>query len=111
MDRRPLAIASAGAFVSALSTSLVAISVPVMARDLHVTPGDVSWVLSSYLLTVSCLLALAGKAADVLGRKRVYLTGFVVFVLGSSACAVAPTLPLLVAARVLQGIGSSMVMA
>jgi EmrB/QacA subfamily drug resistance transporter len=111
VEKRPLAIASAGAFVSALSTSLVAVSVPVMARDLHVTPGDVSWVLSSYLLTVSCLLALAGKAADVLGRKRVYLAGFVVFVVGSCACAVAPTLLLLVAARVLQGVGSSMLMA
>jgi MFS family permease len=111
MHFKPLAIASAGAFVAALSTSLVAISVPVIARDLGVTPGDVSWMLSAYLLTVSCLLALAGKAADVLGRKRVYLTGFLFFVAGSAMCASAPTLRALIGARVVQGTGAAMVMA
>jgi EmrB/QacA subfamily drug resistance transporter len=108
---RPLAIASAGAFVAALSTSLVAVSAPVIARDLSVTPADVSWVLSAYLLAVSSFLAVAGKAADVLGRKRVYLTGFVFFVAGSTMCAAALDLRALVGARVLQGIGAAMLMA
>jgi EmrB/QacA subfamily drug resistance transporter len=108
---RPLAIASVGAFVAALSTSLVAVSVPVVARELGVTPRDVSWVLSAYLLTISALLAFAGKAADVLGRKRVYLTGFVFFVAGSAMCASAPTFRALVGSRVLQGVGAAMLMA
>lgn len=111
MTSSPLAIASAGAFVAALSTSLVAISAPVIARDLSVSPAAVSWVLSAYLLAVSCLLALAGKAADVLGQKRVYLTGFVFFVAGSAMCASAPELRALVGARAMQGVGASMLMA
>jgi EmrB/QacA subfamily drug resistance transporter len=111
MKPRPLVIASAGAFVAALSTSLVAVSVPVIAKDMAVTPADASWVLSSYLLAISCLLALAGKTADVLGRKRVYLVGFAFFVAGSAACAIAPTLSSLVGARVVQGVGAAMLMA
>ena len=111
MMNRPLAIACAGAFVAALSTSLVAVSAPVIAKDLSVTPQDVSWVLTGYLLAISSLLALAGKAADVLGRKRVYLTGFVFFVAGSMMCAAALDLRALVGARVMQGVGASMLMA
>lgn len=109
--RSTLAVACFGAFVSALSTSLVAVSAPVIARDLGVTQATASWVLSAYLLSVSCLLAAAGRAADLLGRKRVYLTGFSVFVLASAACAAAGTFGVLVAARVVQGAGASMLMA
>ena len=59
---RALGVACSGSFVAALSTSLVAVAAPVMARDLDVSPGDASWVLSAYLLTVTCLLALSGSA-------------------------------------------------
>lgn len=76
-----------------------------------VTPADASWVLSAYLLAVSCLLALAGKAADALGRKRVYVTGCAFFVAGSATCAAAPSLGTLVGARVVQGVGAAMLMA
>ena len=66
MASRLLAIASIGSFVAALSTSLVAVSLPVIARDLEVAPTDVSWVLSAFLLSVSCLLVLAGRARPIL---------------------------------------------
>jgi EmrB/QacA subfamily drug resistance transporter len=108
---RPIAIAGSGAFVAALSTSLVAVSTPVIAKDLSVPPADVSWVLSAYLLTISSLLALAGRAADVLGRKRVYLAGLVFVVAGSVMCASAPVLEMLIGARVVQGVGACMTMA
>jgi EmrB/QacA subfamily drug resistance transporter len=111
MKTRPLAIASAGAFVAALSTSLVAVSAPVIAKDLGARPADVSWVLTAYLLAVSSLLALAGRSADLLGRKRVYLTGFVFFIAGSIMCSDAPDLRALVGSRVLQGVGAAMLMA
>ncbi|HEY8077888.1 MAG TPA: MFS transporter, partial [Labilithrix sp.] len=104
-------VACVGAFVAALSTSLVAIAAPVMARDLHATPADVGWVLTAYLLAISCLLAAAGRLADLFGRKRVYITGFTVFTTASLACSVAPTLETLVAARVVQGIGAAALMA
>lgn len=111
MTKRPRAIASAGAFVAALSTSLVAVSTPVIARDLSCSPADASWILTAYLLAVSAMLALAGKAADVLGRNRVYLTGFVFFVAGGVMCAAAPNLRALIGARVMQGAGAAMLMA
>lgn len=106
-----MGVACAGAFVTALSTSLVAVAAPTMARELHVPQADVGWVLSAYLLVISGLLAGAGRLADVAGRRRVYLTGFTIFAVGSFACGVAPTLPLLVGARVVQGLGSAAVMA
>jgi EmrB/QacA subfamily drug resistance transporter len=104
-------VACVGAFVSALSTSLVAVAAPAMARDLHATQADVGWVLTAYLLAISCLLAGVGRLADVLGRRRVYLTGFVVFGIASVGCGIAPTLPLLVTARVVQGLGATALMA
>src|SRR6476620_9492227 len=110
-DWRALGVACAGAFVAALSTRVVAISVPVIAHDLEVSPGEASWVLTAYLVTASCLLAVSGRAADVAGRKRIYLTGFVFFIAGSAMCAGAPTLFALVGARILQGVGAAMLMA
>lgn len=104
-------VACVGAFVSALSTSLVAVAAPAMARDLHATQADVGWVLTAYLLAISCLLAGVGRLADVLGRRRVYLAGFVVFGVASVGCGIAPTLPLLVAARIVQGLGATALMA
>lgn len=106
-----MGVACAGAFVTALSTSLVAVAAPTMARELGVTQADVGWVLSAYLLAISSLLAGAGRLADVAGRRRVYLTGFGIFAIGSLACGFAPTLPVLVGARVVQGLGSAAVMA
>jgi EmrB/QacA subfamily drug resistance transporter len=105
------AVACAGAFVAALSTSLVAIAAPVMAKDLDASPGDVGWVLTAYLLAISCLLAPAGRLADVLGQRVVYLAGLAVFVGASLGCGVAPTLGVLVAARVVQGVGAAALMA
>ncbi|NVL73412.1 MFS transporter, partial [Escherichia coli] len=93
------------------STSLVAVAAPAMARDLHATQADVGWVLTAYLLAISCLLAGVGRLADVLGRRRVYLAGFVVFGVASVGCGIAPTLPLLVAARIVQGLGATALMA
>src|SRR5687767_992502 len=108
---RALGIASAGAFVAAVSTSVVAVSVPVIARSLEVSASDASWILTAYLLTASCLLAFSGRAADVLGRKRVYLTGYVFFIAGSLMCAASTKLPALVGARIMQGAGAAMLMA
>lgn len=104
-------VACSGAFVTALSTMLVSVAAPTIARDLHASHADVGWVLSAYLLALSCLLAGVGRLGDVLGRKRVYLTGFVAFGIASVACGLAPTLPLLVAARVVQGVGATALMA
>lgn len=106
-----VAVACGGAFISAMSTSLVSVAAPRMAHDLHTSPDAVGWVLTVYLLGLSAFLATAGRLADVLGRRRVYVAGFALFALASLACALAPTLPLLVAARVVQSMGASATMA
>src|SRR4051812_44929924 len=108
---RPLTVVSFGGFVASLNTGLVAVAVPVVARDLGASARDVSWVLSAYLLTASLLLLPARRMADEIGRRRAYLAGYAVFVVGSVLSATAPTLGVLVAARVLQGIGAALTQA
>lgn len=104
-------VACSGAFVAALSTSLVAVAAPTIGREFGVSQGDVGWVLSAYLLTISATLAGAGRLADARGRRRVYTTGLILFGAASFACAAAPSLLLLVAARTLQGLGAAALMA
>jgi len=106
-----VAVTCAGAFVSAMGASLVTVAAPSIARDLAVPQASVGWVLSAYLLVVSSLLAGVGRVADVHGRRRVYLGGSLLLALGSFACGLAPTLPTLIAARVVQAAGASALMA
>lgn len=91
-------------FLAALDQTIVATAMPTIGREL----GDVthlSWVVTSYLLAATAVTPLYGKLADIHGRRVVLLSGIVVFVLGSIACAIAPSLWLLVVARFIQGLG------
>ncbi len=91
-------------FLSALEQTIIAPALPTIGARL----GDVenlSWVVGAYLLTATAVTPLFGKLSDIYGRRRILLTGVTVFIVGSVACALAPTLPALVAARALQGIG------
>ncbi|HEY6738457.1 MAG TPA: MFS transporter [Actinopolymorphaceae bacterium] len=78
-----------------------------IGRDLGASTGDVRWVVSGYLLAVGCLMLPAGRAGDAYGHRRLLVLGLAGFGLASIACAVAPTLPALVVARVLQGAGGA----
>jgi MFS family permease len=69
------------------------------------TSADLSWVLNAYTVVYAALLVPAGRLVDSLGRKRVFQTGLVLFLAASAACGAAPTVGLLVAARVLQAVG------
>jgi EmrB/QacA subfamily drug resistance transporter len=91
-------------FLSALEQTIVAPALPTIGRVL----GDVenlSWVVTAYLLANVVATPLFGKLSDIHGRRRMMLIAIVVFVAGSVACALAPTMPALIAARALQGIG------
>jgi EmrB/QacA subfamily drug resistance transporter len=100
-----------GAFMGQLDASIVTIAYPDLTRDLHAGLGAVEWVSLAYLLTLAMLLLPAGRWSDSRGRKRLYLWGFVVFTLGSLACALAPGLGWLVAARVVQAVGAALLQA
>jgi EmrB/QacA subfamily drug resistance transporter len=109
-DRRwlVLAICCMSLLLVSLDVTIVNVALPSIHRDLDASLGELQWVLDAYSLVIACLLMLAGSMADRLGRKRVFLVGLVVFTAGSALCAAAPSLELLIAARVLQAIGGSM---
>jgi EmrB/QacA subfamily drug resistance transporter len=103
-----LVICSAGLLMVGLDATIVNIALPTIHRSLGSSLAGLQWTVDAYTLVLASLLMLAGSTADRAGRKRVFQVGLVVFSLGSLLCALAPTLGVLIAARVVQAIGGSM---
>jgi EmrB/QacA subfamily drug resistance transporter len=103
-----LVICSMSLLIVGLDVTIVNVALPAIHRSLHASVSGLQWTIDAYTLTIASLLMLSGSTADRIGRRRVFQTGLVLFSLGSLLCALAPTLVLLVAARVLQAIGGSM---
>jgi len=91
-----------------LDSTIVNVALPSIQHDLHFTQADLTWVVNSYLVTYGSLLLLAGRAGDLVGRKKVFLAGVIVFTLASGLDGLAPDAITLIAARALQGIGGAM---
>jgi EmrB/QacA subfamily drug resistance transporter len=106
-----MAAVSMGVFLGTIDGSIINVSLPTMMAALDTNFPTIQWVILGYLLTVTCLLLSMGRLADIQGKKKIYLIGFVIFTLGSMLCGLAPTAQWLVAFRVIQGIGAAMVMA
>lgn len=106
-----LIIVSVATFVASLDLFIVNIAFPSIERDFAGT-GDatLSWVLSAYAIVMAALLVPAGRLADLLGRKRLFMAGLVTFVVASALCAAAPGPGWLIAARVLQAAGGAILM-
>lgn len=100
-----------GAFMGQLDASIVTVAIPSLERSLDVSVGAATWVGLAYLVALVSLVAAAGRLADVHGRKLVYLYGFAVFTVASAACALAPSLAVLVVFRAIQGVGAAMLQA
>ena len=100
-------LASSLAFIDG---SVVNVGLPAIGRDLSANAGALQWLVNSYLLPLSALLLLGGAAGDRFGRRRLLIAGTLLFALASLGCALAPALPLLVASRLLQGVGAAMLM-
>lgn len=104
-----LGVSAAGVFVVFLDATVVNIAFPALSTDFpDVTRAGLSWVLNAYAVVVGALLVTAGRLADDRGRKRVFQGGLVVFAIGSALCGLAPTVPLLVAARIVQAAGAAL---
>jgi EmrB/QacA subfamily drug resistance transporter len=103
-----LAAAVLGSSVVFLTSTIVNVALPAMGTDLDAGIADRQWVVTGYLLTLSALILLGGSLGDRRGRRRVFTIGVVWFGVASIACALAPTLPSLVAFRVLQGVGGAL---
>src|SRR3954452_12790961 len=91
-----------------LDITAVNIALPSLAKDLQLTGSQISWTITSYSLVFGSLLLFGGRAADLLGRRRLFLTGLGVFTAASLAAAAAGTASVLFAARAGQGLGAAM---
>jgi EmrB/QacA subfamily drug resistance transporter len=111
-DRRQrlliLLICSMSLLIVGLDNTIVNVALPAIHRSFHASLSGLQWTIDAYTLVLASLLMLSGSTADRIGRRRVFQVGLSLFSVGSLLCAVAPTLGLLIAARVLQAIGGSM---
>lgn len=103
-----LAICCMSLLIVSLDNTALNVALPSMQRELHATTSGLQWSIDAYTLVLASLLMLAGSTADRIGRKRVFMTGLVLFSVGSLLCSLAPNLELLVVFRMVQAVGGSM---
>ena len=104
---RALALLCTAFFMVILDSAIVVVALPSIDADLGFSAGDLQWVLSAYLLSFGGLLLLGGRAADLLGRRRVFMVGTGLFALASLACGLAGSVAALIVARVVQGVAAA----
>ena len=106
-----LATVCIGAFMGQLDASIVTVALPTLQRTFHASVASVTWVGLSYLIVLVAGVAALGRLSDMVGRKLLYCYGFIVFIVGSALCGLAPSLVTLDGFRVLQGVGAAMLQA
>ena len=106
--RWKLAVTVLGSGMAFLDGTVVNIALPDIGRDLDASTSSLQWILNGYLLTLASLILLGGSLGDRYGRRRVFVLGVGLFTLSSLLCAVAPTVELLIGARLLQGVGGAL---
>jgi EmrB/QacA subfamily drug resistance transporter len=97
-----------GAFMGQVDSSIAQLLLPRLELEFDARLSTVSWVAVAYLLAMAAFLPIFGRLADMMGRKLLYTGGFLLFVLGSALCGLAPSLPVLIAFRVLQAVGAAL---
>lgn len=103
-----LAICCMSLLIVSIDNTILNVALPAVQRDLRASTSGLQWAVDAYTLVLAALLMLAGSTADRIGRKRVFMTGLVVFTLGSLLCSLAPDLSSLVVFRMMQAVGGSM---
>src|SRR5690554_5399174 len=98
-------LASAMAFIDGTALN---VALPSLQKDLNATGIDLFWILNSYLLMLAALILTGGSLGDKLGRKKIFMIGIAIFILGSALCGFAPTVSYLIAFRALQGLGGAL---
>jgi EmrB/QacA subfamily drug resistance transporter len=98
----------AGSGMAFLDSTVVNVALPDIGEDLHASTSALQWILNGYLLTLASLILLGGSLGDRLGRRRVFQAGVALFTVASLGCAVAPTVELLIVARLVQGVGGAL---
>ena len=105
-----LVAAIVGSAMAVIDSTAVNVALPVMQRDLSASAAGLQWVVEGYSLFLSALILVGGALGDRFGRRAVFALGIVLFTIASIACAIAPSLAFLIAARCIQGIGAALLM-
>jgi EmrB/QacA subfamily drug resistance transporter len=103
-----MALLAAAQFVVVLDASIVNVALPSIGRDLHFSQDSLSWVVNAYVLVFGGFLLLGGRLADLLGRRRLFISGLVLFAVASLAGGLAQSEGWLIAARAVQGLGAAL---
>jgi EmrB/QacA subfamily drug resistance transporter len=103
-----LVICCMSLFIVGLDNTIVNVALPSIQRDLHASVSGLQWTIDAYTLVLASLLMLSGSTGDRLGRRRTFQTGLALFTLGSLLCSLSPSLSWLIAARMIQAVGGSM---
>jgi EmrB/QacA subfamily drug resistance transporter len=107
---RAFALLAVAYFMTIVDLTIVNVSLPTIGRDLHFSATSLQWVVTAYALTFGGFLLLGGRAADLLGRRRILMVGLGVFSAASLACALATADVFLIAMRAIQGIGAAIML-
>ena len=110
-DKKTLAIVIAvglGTFMSAPDSSVINLAMPIIRSDFDVSKSVAEWIVTAYLLVVSSLLLTIGRLSDLYGQKKIYLTGFGIFIVGSVLCGFSAGITALIITRVIQALGAAM---
>jgi MFS family permease len=103
-----LAAVAFGLFMIMLDNTVVNVALPSIAADLQADLSELEWIVTGYALTFASLMLTGGKLADLLGRRRIFVVGLVIFTLSSLACGLADSGEMLIGARVVQGGGAAL---
>ncbi len=104
-----LALVCVAFFMTVLDVSIVNVALPSIKTSLHVSENALQWVLIAYTITFGGLLLLGGRAADLLGRRRMFMIGMALFSAASLVCGLAGSIGVLIAARAVQGVGAAII--
>src|SRR5881227_4238864 len=95
--------------MTVLDVSIVNVALPTIGRKLHFSEGNLQWVVTAYALTFGGFLLLGGRAADLLGRRRVFIVGVALFTIASLVCGLAQNEAMLITSRAVQGLGGAII--
>src|SRR5579864_3835989 len=103
-----LAAVSFGLFMIMLDNTIVNVALPTIQSSLHLKVSELEWIVTGYALTFGALMLTGGKLADLFGRRRMFVVGLVIFTLSSLGCGLAGSATVLIAARIVQGVGAAL---
>ena len=104
-----LAVVGAAFFMTVLDVAIVTVAIPSIQKDLSMAESTVQWLLTAYAITFGGFLLLGGRMADLLGRRRIFVVGLILFTLASLTCGLSTSAGVLIAARAVQGVGAAII--